>query len=332
MEQLLLLLRHANQVRCFAILPRRPVLPLLHVSQRASIKSAFSWEEVPFTFAGSHLQAKPADTTVDRSCDEVRRQINRLIDCREFTVIGFCQKIGVSRKSYYNFMWQNGAWKGQKGDTFPSALWYLQQREREGLELPTKKKKLPRKPKGDGKKAVKLEEVELDGEKEDKVPVFDTCNEIRRKINVYLRQPYNTESSLLKALSSQFHQTKPRLTSSQLVRFRNARGPNVGNTNPVFYAAYVFFEKERLRSKKHKLKVRIEMEEIYGEVGGVNVKIAADKYGAWIGPQEKGVKVTLDRCGLANVWNPKTGGTAITYGPRGRPVPPWQEARLFAHD
>jgi hypothetical protein len=284
MEQLLLLLRHANHVRCLAISPRRPVLPFLHVSQRASIKTAFSWEEVPFTLTGGHLQVKPADTIVDRNCDEVRRQINHLIDYHEFTVIGFCQKIGVSKKSYYNFMWQNGAWKGQAGDTFPS------------------------------------------------VPVFDTCSEIRRKVNVYLREPSNTESALLKALSSQFHHTKTRLTSSQLKLFRNARGPNVGNTNPVFYAAYVFFEKERIRLKKHKLKVRIEMEEIYGEVGGVNVKIPADKYGAWIGPQEEGVSVTLDRCGLANVLNPKTGGTAITYGPRGRPVPPGQEARLFVYD
>jgi hypothetical protein len=330
MEQLLLLLRQTHYVRSLTILSRRPTLPLLHVSQRAS-GSASAWEEVPSTFAGTYLQIKPADTSVDRSCDEVRKQINRLIDCREFTIVSFCQKIGVSKNSYYNFMGQNGAWKGQKGDTFPSALWYLQQREREGVMLPTKKKKMDRKRKENERKTFKSE-VELDGEKEDKVPVFDTCNEIRRKINVYLRQPSNTQSSLLKALSSQFHQTKITPTSSNLVRFRNARGPNVGNTNPVFYAAYVFFEKERLRSKKHKLKIRMEMEEIYGKVGGMNIKIPADKYGAWIGAQEKGVYVTLDRCGLANVWNPKTGGTAITYGPRGRPIPPWQEARLFVYD
>jgi hypothetical protein len=328
MEQLLLLLRQTHHVRSLAILFRRPTLPLLHVSQRAS-GSASAWEEVPSTFAGTYLQVKPEDAAVDRSCDEVRQQISRLIDCREFTIVSFCQKIGVSRNSYYNFMGQNGAWKGQKGDTFPSALWYLQQREAEGIMLPTKKKN--RKRKGNERKTVKSE-VELDGEKEDKVPVFDTCKEIRRKINVYLRQPSNTQSSLLVALSSQFHQTKTRLNSSQLVRFRHARGPNVGNTNPVFYAAYVFFEKERLRSKKPKLKIRMEMEEIYREVGGVNVKIPADKYGAWVGAQDKGVYVTLDRCGLAKVRNPKAGWTVITYGPRGRPIPPWGEARLFVYD
>jgi hypothetical protein len=327
MKQLLLLLRQTHHVRGLAILSRRPTLPLLHVSQRAS-GSTSAWEEVPSTLAGTYLQVKPEDAAVDRSCDEVRQQISRLIDCREFTIVSFCQKIGVSRNSYYNFMGQNGAWKGQKGDTFASALWYLQQREAEGIMLPTKKK--DRKRKGNERKTVKSE-VELDGEKEDKVPVFDTCKEIRRKINVYLRQPSNTQSSLLTALSSQFHQTKTRLNSSQLVRFRHARGPNVGNTNPVFYAAYVFFEKERLRSKKHKLKIRMEMEEIYKEVGGVNVKIPADKYGAWIGAQDKGVYVTLDRCGLAKVWNPKA-RTVITYGPRGRPIPLWQEARLFVYD
>jgi hypothetical protein len=220
-------------------------------------------------------------------------------------------------------MRQNGSWKGEKGDTFPSALWYLQQREREGAEMPTKVPGRKRK----GKE--KLEAVvELDGEKDDSVPVFDTCDEIRQKINVYMRQPSNTQSSLLKSLSFQFHTTPTTVRSSHLKALRNAGGPNIGNTNPVYYAAYVFFEKERIQLKKKKSKHRKEMEEIYGKAGGVNIRIPADKYGAWIGKQERGVWVTIDKSGLARV-SPRTGGSSVQYGPQGWLVSLEQESSKY---
>jgi hypothetical protein len=223
-------------------------------------------------------------------------------------------------------MRQNGPWKGEKGDTFPSALWYLQLREREGVALP--KKSATR------KKKVKEEKVvELEREKTDNVPVFDTCDEVRRKINVYLRQSGNSQGSLRTILSSQFQHTPRTITVSQLEQFRNARGPNVGNTNLVFYSAYVFFEKQRLCSKKQKSKMREKMEEIYGEVGGVNVKIPTDKYGAWIGAQEKGAYVRLDKFGLVNVY-PRSGVVVTEYGPRGRPRgnSRFCEERFFIYD
>jgi hypothetical protein len=232
----------------------------------------------------------------------------------------------VSRSSYYLFMRQNGPWKGDKGDVFPSALWYLQRREREGVPLPRKS--------ATEKKKVKEEKVvELEGEKRDNVPIFDTCDEVRRKINVYLRRPGNSQGGLRAILSSQFQHTPRPITISQLEQFRNARGPNVGNTNPVFYSAYVFFEKQRLRSKKQKSKTREKMEEIYGEVGGVNVKIPTDKYGAWIGPQEKGAHVWLDKFGLANV-HPRSGGGNTEYDPRGRLKgnSRYGEERFFIYD
>jgi hypothetical protein len=221
----------------------------------------------------------------------------------------------VSRRSYYAFMRQSGSWEGQKGDTFPSALWYLQHREREGVPLPRKSVSVARKK----KKMKEKEVVELEREKRDNVPVFDTCDEVRRKINVYLRQSGNSQGGLRTILASQFQHTPRTITISQLEQSGNARGPNVGNTNPVFYSAYVFFEKQRLRSKKQKSKMREKMEEIYGEVGGVNVKIPHDKYGAWIGAQEKGAHVRLDKFGLVNVC-PRSGGVVTEYGPRGRPT------------
>jgi hypothetical protein len=45
------------------------------------------------------------------------------------------------------------------------------------------------------------------------------------------------------------------------------RGPNAGNTSGVFYAAYIFFEKMRIKEGKPKSKHREEMEKIYGKEG-----------------------------------------------------------------
>lgn len=305
----------------------RHLLCTRHVSQpsaicRTSHRSVFSftplfqrslWQEVPSTFAGSHLQVRPADTTVDRSCDEVRRQINQLIDCGEFTIVSFCRKIGVSRSSFYAFMRQNGAWKGEKGDTFPSALWYLQARERDGIEMP-KKKKMHGKRRADVK-----EEIELEGESDDNVPIFNTCDEVRRKINVHMRRPDVTQASFQKTLTAQYHLNPTPIRASQFKQFRNAGGANVGNTNPVFYAAYVFFEKRCRRGKKRPGRRRQMMERIYGKVGGVNTKVPADKYGAWVGPQDRGTRVTVDEFGLAHVHTPR--GIPSMYGPSGRPIP-----------
>lgn len=49
----------------------------------------------------------------------------------------------------------------------------------------------------------------------------------------------------------------------------NQRGPGAGGHSGIFYAAYVFFEKVRLRDGKPKSKRREEMEQVWG--GHVNL-------------------------------------------------------------
>ncbi|KAF1938543.1 hypothetical protein EJ02DRAFT_473407 [Clathrospora elynae] len=47
-----------------------------------------------------------------------------------------------------------------------------------------------------------LDEVVLDGKMDDGVQVYDTCDEIRRKINAHLKIPGVTQASFLRAISS----------------------------------------------------------------------------------------------------------------------------------
>lgn len=112
------------------------------------------------------------------------------------------------------------------------------------------------------------------GEETDSVQVYDTCDEIRKKISAYLRKPNTTAAQFCRDLLAQYHtdEKKPsRIQSTQLTKFRGYKGADTGNTSCVFYAAYVFFEKVRLAEGKPKSKHRLEMEEIWGGKGGFDI-------------------------------------------------------------
>jgi len=112
------------------------------------------------------------------------------------------------------------------------------------------------------------------GEETDSVEVYDTCDEVRKKISAYLRKPNTTAAQFCRDLLAQYHtdEKKPsRIQSTQLTKFRGYKGADTGNTSCVFYAAYVFFEKVRLAEGKPKSKHRLEMEEIWGGKGGFDI-------------------------------------------------------------
>ena len=110
-----------------------------------------------------------------------------------------------------------------------------------------------------------IEDVYLPGEESDSVPVFDTCDEIRRKINVHLRKHGVTQAKLCRDICSQYHSAhKPaNIQAVQLTRFRSAKGPTAGTKSIIFYGAYVLFEKIRVKQGKHKSKHRMEMEALW---------------------------------------------------------------------
>ncbi|OCL14862.1 hypothetical protein AOQ84DRAFT_330342 [Glonium stellatum] len=123
-----------------------------------------------------------------------------------------------------------------------------------------------------------VSDIHLEGEEEDKVPVYETCDMIRRKIDQYLKKPGVTQASFCRDLQAQYHTPSgPKsITSSQLASFRGKKGYDKGNTSSVFYAAYCYFEKLRIKEGKAKSKDRQKMEELYAQQGGFNIKTTSN--------------------------------------------------------
>lgn len=214
---------------------------------------------------------------ITHNCDQIRRLITRLIDSGEMTIKGFTDKLNVSTTGYYRFMKQNGRDKGSFSEVYGAAMKFFQKREKKGIKIGTNKNKKAKtnttasksQTKSTSKNSTSVSSdpapVTLDGELTNSVPIYDTCSTIRRKISAHLKQSDVTQAGFLRELSALYHPAR-KLQSNQLQRFRQMNGPDDGNTNAVYYAAYVYFEKERIRSGGNKTKEREEMEKIYGRV------------------------------------------------------------------
>ncbi|KAK1700668.1 hypothetical protein BDP55DRAFT_763492 [Colletotrichum godetiae] len=108
-----------------------------------------------------------------------------------------------------------------------------------------------------------LSEIELPGDDDMSVAVWDTGDIVRTKIRAMLKKEGVTKAVFLRTIvkaaypAGSDHKIAPNL----LTNFRNKKGPASGDTSSVFNAAYVFFEKLRVRDGKPKTKMREEMEE-----------------------------------------------------------------------
>ena len=88
------------------------------------------------------------------------------------------------------------------------------------------------------------------------VPIYDTCDEVRRKINAHLRKmPGLTDAEFRRTLFAQLHKTK-----AMSIKFS------------AHYAAYVYFEKMRLARGKPESTHREMMEQIHYP-GGVDCNV-----------------------------------------------------------
>jgi hypothetical protein len=91
--------------------------------------------------------------------------------------------------------------------------------------------------------------------------------------------------------------TDKKLNANLLDGFLSKRGANAGNTSSVFYAAYVFFEKLRIRDNKPKTKFREEMEAVWGHEGGFD-RVTPVHTGVWI---TKGERPYVDKYGMLRI-------------------------------
>ncbi|KAM3426103.1 hypothetical protein NHJ13734_009662 [Beauveria thailandica] len=94
------------------------------------------------------------------------------------------------------------------------------------------------------------------------LPVFDTCDVVRRKIRNFLKKSALSKAAFLRTVSKDVINC-PDFQVGQLNRFLALKGPRKGNTCGVYYAAYVFFEQRRIQDRQPKSAERIEMERLH---------------------------------------------------------------------
>ncbi|RDW68497.1 hypothetical protein BP5796_09154 [Coleophoma crateriformis] len=225
----------------------------------------------------------------DQNCDQIRRKINNLINSGDMKVGEFIKTIGVNSKSYGSFMRLSGPYKGSSNGTFYNAFAFFKRRELLGIK-PAKKAKVS---KEEETRLLDVSSVKLDGEETMEVPVYDTCDEIRRKITAFLREPGVTQAAFLREIAKSFPDGRNSPQSKVLKDFLAKKGARAGNTSAVFYGSYVFFEKMRIRDGKPKTQLREEMERIY----------AGGDSDAEEGPSRRSAKgLDIKRASSGKVW------------------------------
>lgn len=174
----------------------------------------------------------------------------------------------------------NGPWNGIDNQTYHAAYRFFKDREAKGNTTATKKRKSndgaavdtgnSKSSAGSKKDAIaNVSDTHLDGEEDDKVEVYDTPAESRKKISAHLRKDGVTQAAFCREIGAQYHPARS-VTSTQLGTFRKHSGSDKGNTNVVYYGAYVYLEKLRVKEGKAKSKHRQDMEKIWASEGGFN--------------------------------------------------------------
>ncbi|KAI2777903.1 hypothetical protein F4815DRAFT_276709 [Daldinia loculata] len=222
---------------------------------------------------------------MDMSCNQVRGKINKLLDSDMMKKGEFCDAIGSNFRSLNLFLSKRGSMDGAGSSVYTSAWQWFKQREIASLKMPDVKKRQKTEAAAAAAAAVgsssaskatvppvsvtDISNISLPGEETDSVPVYDTCDEVRKKINAHLKTPGLTAAQFCRDIYAQLRQPKGKcFQSKQLADFRGKKGANSGCTSPVFYAAYVYFEKKRIAEGKPESQHRLKMESIWAMRGG----------------------------------------------------------------
>ncbi|KAL9093279.1 MAG: hypothetical protein Q9165_004020 [Trypethelium subeluteriae] len=254
------------------------------VSNDASIVEAMSEDEEDTDELEDEFELE--GIPMDKNCDQVRRMINTFIEAGGMKVGEFQAAIRVNGNGYSRFMKQSGRDKGAGSSTYYQAWAFFKKRELKGIPMPKKRKVSATKsaPAGTQKGGVAasgaapaskatsksasasappsktIYDIHLPDEETDSVRIFDSCDEIRRKIAAHLRKDGVTAAGFCRELCNMYNtDRRPRqIQSKQLADFRGKKGALSGNTSCVYYGAYVFFEKMRLLEGKPEGKHRME--------------------------------------------------------------------------
>lgn len=147
---------------------------------------------------------------IDKNPDQVRRQIRHFLDSGGMKVGDFYNALDASNDGYNRLMQQSGKKKGMGSDVYQEAWSFFAKREMAGLKMPTKKQKTSSSAGGAASSASKgaqrstdISAIQLDGEDQDDVALYDSCDEVRKKITAHLGKQDVTKAQFCRNLKAQ---------------------------------------------------------------------------------------------------------------------------------
>ncbi|KAE9357929.1 hypothetical protein PF008_g2913 [Phytophthora fragariae] len=211
------------------------------------------------------------------NCQQIRTKIRNFLGTKEMMQTAFLKLCDINSNSYYRFMNLKGPFGGCDNQTDEGAAIFFYRRkkkqeeekaklkamkpnERKRKATEEKEKKVKKSKTGDDL-LQKIQDVDLpDAHEDGTVPVYDDCDEVRKKINYFLGEKTVTKAAFLRALGD--------VNSNSLRSFMNMkRGAGSGAANVVYRTVYVFFEKKRILEGGKKTKKRLDNEAKQGRNG-----------------------------------------------------------------
>jgi len=218
----------------------------------------------------SSQEDEDEDEEAKWSCNVIRNRLLKLRQTPDFKITAWLKENGVNSNSYQRFMKLKGTWNGTQNTTFWAATRYFKKQEKLKQKEKQKEKRKPaaqkkrdtakkKKEKAEKDAAMdaivrKIESVEKKDDYDDNGPVFDDCNDVRKKITNFMKRGICTQSRFLKEIGS--------VQSNSYHKFMK-EGPLqlAGASNSTYYKAYHWFEKLRIAEKEAKSKKRLQNEE-----------------------------------------------------------------------
>ncbi|KAJ0345057.1 hypothetical protein COL154_010028 [Colletotrichum chrysophilum] len=103
-------------------------------------------------------------------------------------------------------------------------------------DAPAPKKATTTKKKKDDDPLPDLSGIALPGDDDMSVPIYDSCQTVRTKINAHLRKPGVTKAAFLRACVKAAYgaDSEHKIAGNLLTNFLAKKGPTAGNTSSVF--------------------------------------------------------------------------------------------------
>jgi len=202
-----------------------------------------------------------------KSCGVIRGEIQRFLATQTMTQTEFLRQIACNSNSFGRYMKLKGADNGyQNGVYWGAARFFEIQKRRAAAEKKAnpgaaKRKREASATTTQNKKATgeellarvaAIDSVVLDPT----APVFDTCNEVKKKITEFLKEGSVTKGRFCREIGVQGTQLDAFLKTAKGGAAWVSAHSQPGGANQTYWKAYRFFEQKRVLEAKKKSKSR----------------------------------------------------------------------------